>query len=118
MYVVDSTKTNQVLQTVNRCPDDAVKTHTAIFNVQPNHTYYVMASEKGSVELYAIGYCSATDAKYAALGVASGIKAIENVAKTAVNNNMIYTISGRMVGTNREALSKGLYIQNGKKFVK
>ena len=118
MYVVDSTKTNQVLQTVNRCPDDAVKTHTAIFNVQPNHTYYVMASEKGSVELYAIGYCSATDAKYAALGAASGIKAIENVAKTAVNNNMIYTISGRMVGTNREALSKGLYIQNGKKFVK
>ena len=118
MYVVDSTKTNQVLQTVNRCPDDAVKTHTAIFNVQPNHTYYVMASEKGSVELYAIGYCSATDAKYAALGTASGIKAIENVAKTAVNNNMIYTISGRMVGTNREALSKGLYIQNGKKFVK
>ena len=118
MYVVDSTKTNQVLQTTTRCPDDAVKTHAAIFNVQPNHTYYVMASEKNSVELYAIGYCSAADAKYAALGVASGIKAIENVAKTAVNNNMIYTISGRMVGTNREALSKGLYIQNGKKFVK
>ncbi len=118
MYVVDSTKTNQVLQTTTRCPDDAVKTHAAIFNVQPNHTYYVMASEKGSVELYAIGYCSAADAKYAALGTSTGIKTIESVAKSAVNNNMIYTISGRMVGTNRDALSKGLYIQNGKKFVK
>ena len=119
MYVVDSTKANQVLQTVTRCPDDAVKTHAAIFNVQPGHTYYVMASEKGSVELYAIGYCSATDAKYAELGgTTTGIKTVETVAKSAVNNNMIYTISGRMVGTNREALSKGLYIQNGKKFVK
>ena len=118
MYVVDSTKTNQVLQTVTRCPDDAVKTHAAIFNVQPNHTYYVMASEKGSVELYAIGYCSAADAKYAELGGTTGIKTVETVAKSAVNNNMIYTISGRMVGTNRDALSKGLYIQNGKKFVK
>ena len=52
------------------------------------------------------------------MGGTTGIKTVETVAKSAVNNNMIYTISGRMVGTNRDALSKGLYIQNGKKFVK
>lgn len=33
-------------------------------------------------------------------------------------NGMIYDLSGRMVGTSVEALAPGLYIRNGKKFVK
>ena len=32
-------------------------------------------------------------------------------------DNKIYTIDGRYVGTDKAALVKGLYIQNGKKFI-
>ena len=117
MYVVDATKSKMVLQTVNRCPDDAVKTHSAIFNVEPGHEYYVMASEKGSVELYGIGYCSADSEKYALSGSASGINIVNNNA-VAPANNRIYTLDGRFVGTDAAVLANGIYVQNGKKFVK
>ena len=108
MYVVDQTKGNQVLQSTTRCPDDAVKTHSAIFNVQPGHDYYVMSSEKGSTELYAIGYCSAADAKYG-VSLATGI---QEVLTNNGNNNgektikAIYTIDGAKVNS----LQKGLNI--------
>ena len=108
MYVVDQTKGNQVLQSTTRCPDDAVKTHAAIFNVQPGHDYYVMASEKNSVELYAIGYCSAADTKYG-VSLTTGI---EEVLTNNGNNNgentikAIYTIDGSKVNS----LQKGLNI--------
>ncbi len=108
MYVVDQTKGNQVLQSTTRCPDDAVKTHSAIFNVQPGHDYYVMSSEKGSTELYAIGYCSAADAKYG-VSLTTGI---QEVLTNNGNNNgentikAIYTIDGSKVNS----LQKGLNI--------
>ncbi|MGN1376334.1 MAG: hypothetical protein ACI4V5_07250 [Prevotella sp.] len=108
MYVVDQTKSMQVLQSTTRCPDDAVKTHAAIFNVQPGHDYYVMASEKGSVELYAIGYCSATDAKY-------GVSLTTGIQEVLTNNGSnggdktvkaIYSIDGSQVN----GLQKGINI--------
>ncbi|MDD7691736.1 MAG: hypothetical protein PT953_03485 [Prevotella sp.] len=108
MYVVDQTKGNQVLQSTTRCPDDAVKTHSAIFNVQPGHDYYVMASEKGSVELYAIGYCGADDAKYGT----SLTTGIQEVLTNNGNNGgdktvkAIYSIDGSQVN----GLQKGLNI--------
>ena len=122
MYVVDATPTNangprNVLQAVTRCPDDVVKTHSAVFNVEPGHEYYVMASDKGSVELYAIGYCSADSEKYAAIGSTTGINSVTANAAEKVNNR-IYSIDGRFVGTDASALTNGVYIQNGKKFVK
>jgi len=121
MYVVDQTAKNgegkAVLQTVTRNPDDAVKTHSSIFNVEPGHTYYVMASEKGSVELYAIGFCSAASEKYAALGTPTGIENITTNTVAAPADNKIYSIDGRYVGTQKEGLARGLYIQNGKKFI-
>ncbi|MDO4160294.1 MAG: hypothetical protein Q4D41_07550 [Prevotellaceae bacterium] len=121
MYVVDQTANSgqgkMVLQTVTRCPDDYVKTHTSIFNVEPGHTYYVMASEKGSVELYAIGFCATTSEKYAAVGGTSGIENVNVSNVTKVADNKVYSIDGRYVGNTTDNLSKGLYIMNGKKFV-
>ena len=99
----------QVLQATTRCPDDAIKTHSAIFNVQPGHDYYVMASEKGSTELYAIGYCSAASEKY---GVSLTTTGIQEVLTNNGNNNgektikAIYTIDGAKVNS----LQKGLNI--------
>ena len=120
MYVVDATEGKTpvaVLQAVTRCPDDMMKDHSAIFNVQPGHDYYVMASEKGSVEMYAIGYCAADSEKYGALGLATGIQTVNAGTATSANNR-IYSIDGKCVGTDTSALSKGVYIMNGKKFVK
>ena len=121
MYVVDQTAKSgegkAVLQSNTRCPDDMIKTHSAIFNVEPGHTYYVMASEKGSVELYAIGFCATTSEKYAAIGTAAGIDNIVNKVEK-VADNKIYSIDGRYVGTDKEALANGLYIQDGRKFIK
>ena len=67
MYVVDSTKLKRVLWSVTRCPDDNIQTHVARFGVEPGHTYYIMASEKSSVELYGIEYDECTDADYEVL---------------------------------------------------
>lgn len=76
-----------------------------------------MASEKSSVEMYAIGYCAADSEKYGALGLATGIQTV-NAGTVTSANNRIYSIDGKCVGTDASALSKGVYIMNGKKFVK
>ena len=46
--------------------------------------------------------------------VTTGIKNVSTVKQT----NRIYTLDGRFVGTNFDALNRGLYIVNGKKVVK
>lgn len=46
----------------------------------------------------------------------SGITEIETADKQ--RNNRIYTISGQFVGTSKENLPAGIYIVNGKKFIK
>lgn len=117
MYVVDATKQKMVLQSVTRCPDDAIKSHSAIFNVEPGHEYYVMSSDKGSVEMYAIGYCSASSEKYAAIGSTNGINIVNNASAVKADGR-IYSIDGKFVGTDASVLSNGIYVQNGKKFVK
>lgn len=44
---------------------------------------------------------------------------INEVVKNTLNtNNRIYSIDGKFVGTNASVLSNGIYVQNGKKFVK
>lgn len=44
--------------------------------------------------------------------------AIENINTHKTTTNKIYTIDGRFVGTDPDLLPRGLYIINGKKFVK
>lgn len=46
----------------------------------------------------------------------AGINTINNVVAPA--NNRIYTLDGRFVGTDAAVLANGIYVQNGKKFVK
>ncbi len=127
MYVVDATANSgegmQVLQTVTRCDDDNIQDHVARFFVEPGHTYYIMASEKGSVELYALGYAPNTSENYKLAYTAAAEEEEETdgiaatVATTTVANNMVYSLDGRCLGTSLEGLAKGLYIQNGKKFI-
>lgn len=76
-----------------------------------------MASEKGSVEFYAIGFCATTSEKYGAIGTTTGIENISTTTVAAPADNKIYSIDGRLVGTQKEGLAPGLYIQNGKKFI-
>lgn len=121
MYVVDATADKtpiSVLQAVTRCPETTMKDHSAVFNVQPGHTYYVMASEKNSVEMYAIGYCAADSEKYGAIKTPTGIQIVNAGTVSSTSNNRIYSIDGKYVGTDAAVLSNGVYIQNGKKFVK
>ena len=57
--------------------------------------------------------------KPAVLYVKKTTTGIENVKTIAVkNDNHIYTIDGRFVGNDFNALGRGLYIVNGKKVVK
>ena len=46
----------------------------------------------------------------------TGIEDVKVDVKT--NDGRIYTIDGRYVGNNFSTLGKGIYIQNGKKYVK
>ncbi|MBO5823519.1 MAG: hypothetical protein J6Q93_01010, partial [Prevotella sp.] len=50
-YVVDATKSIPVYQDVTRMDNKIEKKQSAIINVYPGRTYYVMASDKSSVEL-------------------------------------------------------------------
>ena len=47
----------------------------------------------------------------------SGISSVEESSARKADGR-IFTIDGRFIGTDKEALPKGLYIMNGKKFVK
>ena len=121
MFVVDQTKNFHVLQSVTRNPevDGAVKTHAAIFNVQPGHTYYVMASEKSSVEMYAVGYCAANSEKYNALNAQIAEdddpveSAVESVKAAAPASAVKYNLAGQVVNDNY----KGIVISNGVMYI-
>ena len=56
--------------------------------------------------------------KPAVLYVKKGATAIQVVDNDAVKSNRIYTLDGRYVGTDLNALSRGIYILNGKKVMK
>lgn len=48
-----------------------------------------------------------------------GTTGITEIVKNVVNpSNRIYSLDGKFVGTDAAALSSGIYVQNGKKFVK
>ena len=116
-YVVDATKSIPVYQDVTRAKSNSwTKKQAAIINVYPGRTYYVMASDKGSVELYNVGFCSANSEKWVTSSTpGTGIESI--VATEAPANNKIFSIDGRFVGTEKAGLKNGLYIMNGKKFM-
>lgn len=114
-YVVDATKSIPVYQDVTRIDNKIEKKQAAIINVYPGRTYYVMTSDKASVELYNIGFCSAADPKYVT-SMTTGIEDITTSVVAPANNN-IYSIDGRFVGTEKASLKSGLYIMNGKKVV-
>lgn len=114
-YVVDATKSIPVYQDVTRIDNKIEKKQSAIINVYPGRTYYVMTSDKASVELYNIGFCSAADPKYVT-SMTTGIEDITTSVVAPANNN-IYSIDGRFVGTEKASLKSGLYIMNGKKVV-
>ncbi|MBR2881786.1 MAG: hypothetical protein IKB96_05445, partial [Prevotella sp.] len=115
-YVVDATKSIPVYQDVTRIDNKIEKKQAAIINVYPGRTYYVMTSDKASVELYNIGFCSAASEKYVN-SMTSGIEDITTVAPAVKENNNIYSIDGRFVGTEKSSLKSGLYIMGGKKVV-
>ncbi len=132
MYVVDATANDRegmmVLQSLthmNSVTDaegkSLIKTHIAEFGVVPGHTYYIMASEKLSVELYTLGFCPVTASEYENEVINGGDvpSGIQNVTttKTTPNDGKIYSIDGRYVGTETGSLSKGVYIMNGQKFI-
>ena len=106
-----------VLQSASRCPDDNIQTHCVQFGVEGGHTYYIFASDNNSVELYGIGYCPTIADNYGTFGTTTGIDNIVNKVEK-VADNKIYSIDGRYVGTDKEALANGLYIQDGRKFIK
>ena len=51
---------------------------------------------------------------------AEGSTGIDNitVSPSTDNDRRIYSVDGRYVGTDETKLGKGLYIRNGKKFIK
>jgi hypothetical protein len=49
--------------------------------------------------------------------VTMGINNVSDVKQT-INDGRIYSISGQYMGTDWNALGKGIYIMNGKKIVK
>ena len=112
MYVVDQTKSKMVLQSVTRCPDEAIKTHVATFGVEPGHTYYILASEPNSVELYGIGYTPASAANYYD-GTSTGIANV--TANKVQGDNKMYNLAGQRI---TEPAKGQIYIMNGKKYMK
>lgn len=117
LYVIDSTKQVPVYQDVTRSPSDNIKMQSAVINVYPGRTYYIMASEKGSVEFYGIGFCSATSEKYGKL-FATTPDAIElpeapKAVKALDVNAPIYNLAGQRVTAN----FKGIVLQNGQKYI-
>lgn len=50
------------------------------------------------------------------MGGSTGINDVE--LETQMNDNRIYTLDGRYLGTELPASFRGIYIQNGKKYVK
>lgn len=56
LFVVDATKQIVTLQNVARSNGNYLYEHVNRFNVQQGHTYYILASENASAELYSIAF--------------------------------------------------------------
>ena len=89
--------------------------HTVTVNVRMGHKYYIFGAETGAnTDFYGLAFTPYSDANY---GGSTGIENVvtDTMAKPA--DGRIYTIDGRYVGKDKNALGKGLYIMDGKKFV-
>ena len=89
--------------------------HTVTVNVRMGHKYYIFGAETGAnTDFYGLAFTPYSDANY---GGSTGIENVvtDTMAKPA--DGKIYTIDGRYVGKDKNALGKGLYIMDGKKFV-
>ena len=83
--------------------------------MQKDHVYYIFGAENGAnTDFYSLAFTSYHDASY---NTPTGIENVVTGTTAAPADNKIYTIDGRYVGTDKAALAKGLYIQNGKKFI-
>ena len=79
--------------------------------------YWIQFNYNGGSNPRFLNYTS--NQKPAVLYVKKATTGIENVKTIAVkNDNRIYTLDGRYVGNDFNALGRGLYIVNGKKVVK
>ena len=119
MYIVDATANDGMgmvaLSSVTRCTSDNKNVHTAIVGVQPGHTYYLLASDNNSVELYGLGFCLNTDDKYD-LFTASSSDGISSITTGETKGNgAMYNLAGQRISA---PVSGQIYIQDGKKFIK
>ncbi len=138
MYVFDSTANDEdgqyiLANTVTSATDDGkIKvSHTSIVNLTANHEYWVFCSGTGAnVYLWEMKYTAMSSDNYYSCvngesasseggesgneGEGTGIMSITTSSSTM---GKIYSIDGRLIGTNANNLSKGMYIMNGKKIV-
>lgn len=111
LYVVDATKSKMEMQEISRAIGDGNnKEMTSIFEVYPGRTYYILCSEKGSVEIYRIGFCDARSEKFGKLFDTTN--AIAAIQSAPAKDNIMYNILGQRV-TN----AKGIIIMNGRKMI-
>jgi len=112
-YVIDANKQKHALYAAPRCPDDAIKTHTSIVNVYPGRRYYVLSSDKGSVELYGVYFNAVSDDAYiTSLGNSADAIKTATVTKNNVKEG-IFNLAGQKVGADY----KGVVIKNGVKMM-
>lgn len=89
--------------------------HTVTVNVRQGHVYWIFGAEpKSNTDFYSLAFTPYSDANYS---TPTGIENVVTSTTDKAADNKIYTIDGRYVGTDKAALVKGLYIQNGKKFI-
>ena len=89
--------------------------HTVTVNVRKDHVYWIFGAEEGAnTDFYSLAFTGYHDANYS---TSTGIENVVTNTTEKPADNKIYTIDGRYVGTDKAALVKGLYIQNGKKFI-
>ena len=87
--------------------------HTVTVNVRKDHVYYIFGAETGAnTDFYSLAFTAYADAGYS-----TGIENIVTSTVATPTTGKIYTIDGRYVGKDKDALVKGLYIMDGKKFV-
>ena len=81
--------------------------------------FYVPAKDKETMKGFRAYFIAPKNTAGAALNLSFGeATGIDGVAVDTVKNVKVYNVNGQYVGTNLEALPKGLYIVGGKKVLK
>ena len=95
--------------------DNKVKKAAMFFNKNTDNTYWLDSSVENITQNSDKTISFDFVASY---GDSGGPSAIQNISVKPRGDAPIYTIDGRYVGTDPNRLPRGLYILNGKKFVK